>query len=166
MSRKKSYIRHNKTIVMLFISLILVSLIVLVGIRNNQDTRSRAADVVYSIAINQPIPHFGDSVNFTAVYPKEADKRIGKQQLYQPSIQIDCYQNNIKVFSQHAYIASKVQNRDGSITGVTNFIFLRGISNGLSWTGGAANCYASLYYFTTTKLIYHFLAQSQFSVAE
>jgi hypothetical protein len=151
-----------------------IFLIVLLGIGTSQDIRSRAASTAtkpapsgnYSITLNEASPHYGQSVSFTEVYPREAEKKIGRQQMFQPGTQVDCYQNHVRVYSNHTWTDTKAQNSDGSITAVTGFVALGGTANGWTWTAGAGTCYATLYYFTTKDMIYNFIAQTQFEVLE
>ena len=118
----------------------------------------------YSIVLNQPFPHYGNTVNFTIVYPKEADQRIGKQQMFQPSLSVDCYQNNMRVFSRIVIMASKTNNGDGTFTGITGPVTLGGTFDNFSWTNGGAMCYATSYYFKTKSLIAVTIAQITFEV--
>lgn len=129
---------------------------------NNQPTTS----INYSITLNQLAPRYGDSVNFTAVYPKEADQKIGRQQMSQPQIAVHCYQGSVHVFANYTSPVTKKNNPDGTITGITGNIVLGGRRNELVWDSGSANCYATLAWFATKKLIYNFLAQTTFFVAD
>jgi hypothetical protein len=122
-----------------------------------------------SIILLQSAPRFGDSINFTEVYPKEATRKIGQRQRVQPATQVDCYQNGTHVYSQVTGAVSETQNGDGTVTGITGFLTLGGTRNELSWTGGAASCSAILYYFTTDsskQLYFHLLAQISFQISE
>jgi len=121
---------------------------------------------VYSIVPNQTNLHYGDSVSFMATYPKKASIKVGKQQLINPGIQLDCYQNNTRIYSIHGMIISKKNNKDGTFTGITNPLRLGGTTNNFSWTSGGATCYINLYYFSGREMTYHFLAQTSFVVLD
>lgn len=153
-----------------FIILALFALFIVVGnIGKPQTYNSRAASS-YSITVNQPSPHFNDTINFTAVYPKEGDKKIGRQQMFQPQIQVLCSQNNQRVYAAITTTVSKKQNTDGSITGLSGNVKLGGLTsvsgNQYNWSGGPADCNVNILYYTTKDLIPNFVASSQFSVAE
>ena len=121
-----------------------------------------------SITLDQPAPRYGDSVTFTAVYPKEATRKVGRQQMWNPAVQVDCYQL-VDGATQHVFTANnaffnETHNADGSLTGHSGPIPLGVLSNKNTWTGGAATCSGTLYYFGHDELI-HVLAQTQFEVA-
>jgi len=127
---------------------------------------SAAADS--SIALDQPAPRYGDSVTFTAVYPKEATRKVGRQQQWNPAVQVDCYQF-VDGATQHVFTANNAFVKDqhlatGELTGVSGPIILGVLANQNTWTGGAASCNATLYYFGHDELI-HVLAQTLFEVA-
>jgi len=124
-----------------------------------------------SVVLNQASPHFGDSVNYTAVYPKVATQKVGRQQMFNPDIQTDCYQVGTHVYSQVTVFTSSTQNGDGSITGASGFITLGGAKNELNWASGGASCVATLYYFSAASdgsksLVYNFLASANFLVSD
>ena len=113
---------------------------------------------------------YGDSVGFTAVYPKEATRSVTTVQHENPDVDLRCYQSSTAVFWQILSFPTERRNNDGTITGVTSSVVLGGASgNGLVWSGGAAFCYATLYYFskdkTTGLLTEHTLATYDFGVA-
>ncbi len=122
-----------------------------------------------SIVVNQPSPiHFGDVINFTEVYPKEAARKVGPA-AHQPGTDVSCYQGSVKVFQEYPDVVSSTQNGDGTVTGVTSSITLSGFSKGYEWVSGGAQCSATLYYFTTDpakNAYYHFLASIQFTVLD
>lgn len=157
-----------------FLLVAILFVIVTPYIANNYQTffghASSTTSTTYSIVLNQSAPHFGDSVNFTGVYPKEATIKAGRQQMNNPAIQVDCYQNGVRIFTMNQATVSSTNNQDGTITGVFGQVTLSGGGNGFSWTGGAANCYTTLYYFSrlkgTQSLQYNFLAQTTFDVAQ
>lgn len=116
-----------------------------------------------SIALDQAGPVYGDSVTFTAVYPKEATRRVGRQQMVNPAVQVDCYQSGTWVFRGNNGFVKDSQAGDGMLTGTSGPIVLGAPGNENSWTGGAASCSATLFYFGHDELI-HVLAQAQFDV--
>ena len=121
-----------------------------------------------SIVLDQTAPRYGDAVTFTAAYPKEATRKVGRQQMWNPAVQVDCYQF-IDGATQHVFTANNAFVKDqhlasGDLTGVSGPIILGVLSNENTWTGGAASCVATLYYFGHDELI-HVLAQTSFEVA-
>jgi len=117
-----------------------------------------------SIVLDQPTPAYGDSVTFTAVYPKEATRKVGRQQQWNPAVQVDCYQNFAHVFSGNNVYVKDTRLPSGELTGVSGPIVLGALANENTWTGGAATCYGTLFYFGHDELI-HVLAQTQFDVS-
>jgi hypothetical protein len=110
-----------------------------------------------SLVLDQPNPVYGQSITFTAVYPKEATRRVGTKQHWNPQVQVDCSQSGVRVFTQNQIMVKDQQAGDGMLTSKTYPIVL----SGQSWTGGAASCDAALYYFGHDELI-HVLAEIQF----
>jgi len=110
-----------------------------------------------SLVLDQPNPVYGQSITFTAVYPKEATRRVGSKQHWNPKVQVDCSQSGVRVFTQNQIMVKDQQAGDGMLTSKTYPIVL----SGQSWTGGAASCDAALYYFGHDELI-HVLAEIQF----
>jgi hypothetical protein len=112
---------------------------------------------------------YGDAVSFTAVYPKEATRSVTTVQHENPDVDLRCYQSGTQVFWQILSFPNERRNQDGTITGVTNPVTLAGASRGGTWTGGAASCYATVYYFSKDKatgvLTEHTLATFNFGVA-
>lgn len=118
-------------------------------------------NTTYSVVINQQSPQFGGSINFTAVYSKEATRSITTVQHENPDISMDCYQNGVHVYSQIYVFPSETNNKDGTLTGISNFgVLSSNGGNGISWPGGAATCNATLYYFGKDRQI-HYLAQQR-----
>ena len=116
-----------------------------------------------SIVLDQPSPVYGDSVTFTAVYPKEATRKVGRQQMWNPAVQVDCYQGGVWVFrGNNAYVKDD-RAPDGMLTGTSGPIVLGAPGNQNTWTGGPASCSATLFYFGHDELI-HVLAGIQFDV--
>jgi len=113
-----------------------------------------------SLVLDQPNPIYGQSITFTAVYPKEATRRVGTKQHWNPQVQVDCSQAGVHVFTQNQIMVKDQQAGDGMLTSKIYPIVL----SGQSWTGGAASCDAALYYFGHDELI-HVLAEIQFDVA-
>lgn len=123
---------------------------------------SAAADS--SITLDQPNPVYGQSITFTAVYPKEATRKVGRQQMWNPAVQVDCYQANVRVFTANNAFVKDQHLATGELTGVSGPIILGVLANENTWTGGAASCSGTLYYFGHDELI-HVLAQTPFEVA-
>ena len=117
-----------------------------------------------SITLNEPSPVYGQSVTFSATYPKEATRKVGRQQMWNPAVQVDCYQDYAHVFSGNNAFFKDTHNADGSLSGVSGSIVLGTLANENTWTGGAASCVATLFYFGHDELI-HVLAQTWFEVA-
>lgn len=134
------------------------------------DIRQRAASpstttTPSSVTLNQPSPTFGQSVNFTAVYPKDATRKLGPRQHENPYVQVDCYQAGTHVYMQLFSFNTETNNGDGTLTGVTYFYNLGPFgSNGMTWTSGGATCNANLYYYGHDSLI-HVLASQTFEVS-
>ncbi len=123
-----------------------------------------AAQADPAIVLNQPNPHYGDTVDFTGVYPKVATRRIGTQQHWNPAVQVDCYRDGVRIYSANTAIYKDKQAGGGELTGVSGPVHLGGTANGWTWTEGAATCSATLWYFGHDELT-HFLAQITFEVA-
>lgn len=123
-----------------------------------------AAVLATSIVLNEPNPVYGQEVTFTATYPKEATRRVGKQQWWNPAVQVDCYQDGLHVFTGNNALIRDEHNANGSLSGVSGPIQLGNLSNENTWTGGAASCVATLFYFGHDGLI-HYLAQTAFEVS-
>jgi len=119
---------------------------------------------VPSITLDQPNPRYGDSVTFTAVYPKEASRKVGRQQQFNPAVQVDCSQAGVHVFTANNVYVKDTRLPSGELTGVSGPIPLGAIFNENTWTSGAASCSAALYYFGQDQLI-HVLAEIPFEVA-
>jgi len=117
-----------------------------------------------SITLDQPNPVYGQSVTFTAVYPKEASRKVGRQQQVNPAVQVDCSQAGVHVFTANNGYVNDTRLPSGELTGVSGPIQLGAVFNENTWTGGAASCSAALYYFGQDNLI-HVLAEIQFEVA-
>lgn len=160
------------TLLILFIVLA-IPMTVLVTLQN-RDVRSQAQGkgpaptptTTSSVVLNQPSPKFADSVNFTAIYPKEATRKVGTRQHENPVIQVDCYQAGSHVFSDRVVFPTESVNNDGTLTGISTFIALGpATKNELSWTSGAASCNVTLYYFGQ-DLLTHILASTSFEVSQ
>jgi hypothetical protein len=121
------------------------------------------AHSVSSITLDQPNPVYGQTVTFTGVYPKEASRKVGRQQQWNPAVQVDCSQNGVHVFTANNVYVQDTHLPSGELTGVSGPIQLGVLSNGNTWIGGAASCDAALYYFGHDQLI-HVLAEIQFEV--
>ena len=128
---------------------------------NIADAAPQSSTTPSSVVINQQLIHFGDSVNFTAVYPKEATRSVTTVQHENPDVALNCYQNGARVASFLFAFPKETNNRDGSLTGISNFLPLGPFnSNGFIWSGGEAICYATLYYFGKDRQI-HILAEQR-----
>ena len=120
-----------------------------------------------SLTLNQNEPHFGDTVSFTAIYPKEATRSIGPRMHDNPQVQVECHQNGVRVYQEwFSFKGNETNNRDGTLTGVSNFKNMGPFnSNGMVWTGGGAQCWAALYYYGNNhEGQIHVLATTQFVV--
>ncbi len=118
----------------------------------------------YYVTINQAGPHYGDSVNFTELYPQDAAKSARNPQYHdQPTTQIDCYQGSVYVWRATAIRADK-QKVGADWLSHTTYMSLGGAYNEFSWLSGAAHCYVTVFYFDVNN-DYHFVAQSEFDVA-
>jgi hypothetical protein len=112
-----------------------------------------------SITLDQAAPVYGSQVTFTEVYPKVYS---GRQPQYpnQPSTQLDCYQSYVRVWSDHGWTTNKTSLGQGWWESVAGPFTLGGVNG---WTGGAASCHATLYYFDGGGVL-HTLAVTQFEV--
>jgi hypothetical protein len=117
-----------------------------------------------SIMLDQPNPVYGQTVTFTAVYPKEATRKVGRQQQWNPAVQVDCYQGGVWVFRGNNAFFKDEHLPSGELTGVSGPIILGAAGNENTWTEGAASCVATLFYFGHDELI-HVLAQTAFEVS-
>jgi hypothetical protein len=117
-----------------------------------------------SITLDQSAPRYGDSVTFTEVY---GTVYHGRQPQYpnQPSTQLDCLQNGVRVYSENTWTLNKTNLGHGWWQSVAGpFVLAAYGANGLTWSSGAASCSATLYYFDGSNVL-HTLAQTQFEVA-
>jgi len=98
-----------------------------------------------SITLNQPNPTFGDTVDFTSVYPKEAHGQ-GRNPQYpaQPNVQVSCYQGSTLVAQENATTADETRIGNGWYQGLSAQIILSQ-AHGLIWDGGPADCSVTLY---------------------
>lgn len=98
-----------------------------------------------SIMINQPSPTYGDTVDFTSVYPKEAHGQGRNPQFpAQPNVQVQCYQSSTLVAQENATTASETRIANGWYQGLSAPIILSQ-AHGIPWDGGPADCSVSLY---------------------
>jgi len=135
-------------------------------IRQNASGPSTTTAAPPSLVLNQKMPTFGSIINFTAVYPKEATRKVGVDQHWNPDVQVSCVQNGALVLNQVLVFLKDSQNGDGNLTGLSSDLTLSANGgNGISWTGGAASCSATLYYFGHDFLI-HTLAGISFEVSQ
>jgi len=149
----------------------IVSLQYFNSLKTPTQTQSNAATVStnYLVTLNQPSPSFNDSVNFTAIYPKVATRKVGPREPFNPLITVSCASSadGSTIYRTTVISFSQTTNKDGTITGVSNYITLGGTSSSggttYDWTGGAALCNAYLMY-TDSSNITHVLANTQFSV--
>lgn len=130
-----------------------------------------------TIVLNEPNPVYGSPVTFTIVYPKEAARKVGRRQMFNPDVDLRCYQNGVPVYATVTGPNTTWQNGDGTMTSITDGPGARVLGGVTSlggvqyvWASGAADCYATLYYFsadkTTGGLLYNFLAAMSFHVNE
>lgn len=125
---------------------------------------STAVAPASSLAVSPVSPVFGDTVTLTAVYPGEARKKVGRQQMNQPQIGVYCYQSGTLVWAAFTSPGDETNLGGGWWTGTAS-VTLGGTGNGYTWTGGAASCFGLLGYYTTKDLIYQQLASVSFDVA-
>jgi hypothetical protein len=117
-----------------------------------------------SVTLDQSAPRYGDSVTFTEVYGTVYHGRA-PQYPNQPSTQLDCLQNGVRVYSENTWTPNKTNLGHGWWQSVAGpFVLAAFGGNGLTWSGGAATCYATLYYFDGSNVL-HVLAQTSFEVA-
>lgn len=124
---------------------------------------TRALATSYYVQVDQPNPIYGQSVTFTGTAPKEATQSARNAQFHDnPYYQVDCYQNNVNVFEDVTTFQTKAKLGDGWI--LTSYPFTLG---GGSWTGGAADCYVTLWYVKTVGSSYQIItvAQQEFLVS-
>jgi hypothetical protein len=100
-----------------------------------------------SLVPNNPSPHFGDTISFTATFGALRSS---------PEVRVLCSQNGQSVYSS-------AQFGDGSSPWSPSFTL-----SGGNWLGGSASCFADLYYYTwqgktETGVVY--LAHVDFEVA-
>ncbi len=139
---------------------------ILNDLRQRASGPSTSTAAAPSVVLNQTAPAFGSSINFTAVYPKEATRKVGVDQHWNPDVQVSCVQNGTLVLSQVVVFLKDSQNGDGNLTGISSYVTLSANGgNGITWTGGAANCSATLYYFGHDFKI-HTLAGISFTVSQ
>lgn len=121
--------------------------------------------ITASLTLNQVNPSFGQSINFTAIYPSEAAKQSRQPQYpNQPTTQLDCYQiilvngqyqaNHVYTFNQKINPKTKIRIT-GGWTGITyDFPLYSNGGNGYFWISGAAICSAALYSFDVNNQLY------------
>lgn len=117
-----------------------------------------------TLTLNQSSPVYGQTVTFTASYPKYARVKVGRQQQNNPALQIDCLQNGVHVFQANTSFTNEVHNADGSYTGTSGPVTLGSAGNENTWTSGAASCTATLFYYGKDNQN-HVLDTLQFEVA-
>ena len=105
------------------------------------------------------VPTVGNTVRFVGVYPNEARQKVGRQQQYNPDVQVDCYQNGVRVYTENNAFFNETKNSDGSWTGISGDVLLT----------QPGDCTVTLYYFSkdpkTHALIYNFLAYNTFTAS-
>ena len=150
------------------IALVLVLAFVLAGVAAAVSTTATLPSLTVNTSSDL---RFGGTVSFTGVYPQTARQKVGQQQPWNPVVQLNCSQSGTMVFQQsNVIMADERNNHDGTWTGVTYPVTLSANSGfGIVWPGGAADCSASLYYWSkdphTGALILNFVAGTNFSVA-
>lgn len=108
-------------------------------------TARPAAAFTSSITLNQANPTYGDIVDFTSVYPKEAHGRGRNPQFpNQPNVQVECYQGSTLVAREFATTADETRIGNGWYRGLSAPIILSQ-AHGTPWDGGPADCSVSLY---------------------
>ncbi len=105
---------------------------------------------ISSLVLNQPSPHVGDAVTFTATYPQEAARQTHGAQFTNPSFQINCagFQGNTITTDKKRVSGGWVAQTYPIVVPVSG------------------SCVGTLYYFTIENggAVSHVLAQSQFEV--
>ncbi len=127
---------------------------------------------VGSIILNEPVAHFGDSVTFTIVYPKEAARKVGRRQMNNPNVDLRCQQDGVPVYATVTGPLTTQQSGDGTATSITGERFLGGTTSlggvTYNWPTGGAICNATLYYFSADRdtggLLYNYIASISFEV--
>lgn len=112
-------------------------------------------------------------MTFTITYPKEAARKVGRQQMFNPNVDLRCYQDGAPVYATITGPDTGQQNGDGTTTAITGARTLGGRTSlgGVvyDWPSGPADCYATLYYFSADKrsdgLVFNFLAATSFHVS-
>jgi len=107
------------------------------------------AALVAALTLNQPAPHVGDAVTFTAIYGQDAARQARQPQYpNQPTVQVNCdgYQDNEKIADR-----SRIK---GGWQGIT-YPFMLPV---------AGQCAAALYYFDVDNQL-HVIANAVFEVA-
>jgi hypothetical protein len=125
-----------------------------------------------SITVSNPNPVYGDKVTLTAVYPSAARKKIGRQQMVQPQIDLDCYQTSSSgtstVYYQVRSPATEVNLGNGWWQGTTLQFTLGGNTSvgdrQYSWPSGPATCDGFVGYFVGKDLVWTSVASVNFNV--
>ena len=125
-----------------------------------------------SITVSNPNPAYGEKVTLTAVYPSDARKKIGRQQMVQPQINLTCSQTSSSgsstVFYQVSSPATEVNLGNGWWQGTTLPFTLGGDTSvggrQYSWPSGPASCTGFVGYFVTKDLIWTPVANVTFNV--
>lgn len=122
-----------------------------------------------SLDLVQPAPVYGQEVTFSATYPKEATRKVGRRQMSNPNVDLSCYQDGVRVFwtilpfDDDGPLGSDRSYLEGH-TSYPVSLSQPFVSNEIGpWEGGAATCHATLYYFGQDELI-HFLSNLTFEV--
>lgn len=121
--------------------------------------------VASSLTLNQAAPVYGDKINFTIVYPKEA-ARQSRQNQYpgSPQTQIDCYVDGVLVWRELEFPQDK-QRIEGGWTAQTNLLPMgkSGVDGKVWPVGRGGTCYAYLFS-NDAKNDQHVWAYLQFEV--
>ena len=107
-----------------------------------------ALAVTASVTLNQPSPVYGDTVNFTMVYPKAAQGNGRTPQFPdQPNLQMSCYQNGVTQVALEGAVtvkATKINLGGGWFSAQSSPIILDG-GSGYTWPPGPASCQVTMY---------------------
>jgi hypothetical protein len=119
------------------------------------------SSVVPSVVLNQNSPKYGDSVNFTVIFPKKADIKSNS-----PFVEVECHQDGLTVYQRTAGVVSKLKLDGRMYSGQTSDIIFEDDGDEFFWNEGSANCTAKLYYFKPNRKLVFLAGQYNINVSQ
>jgi hypothetical protein len=102
------------------------------------------SSIVPSVVLNQNSPKYGDSVNFTVIFPK----KIKNVKVNNPIVDMKCYQEEELVYQSEVTTISKMKIGKRMYSSQSGYVLLENGSNEPYWNEKDAVCTATLYSFS------------------